>query len=168
MVKSITGNLDSQDFVTLNNQISVPRNSNNILITENNEQVKNNDLFEKRLNNLTIQAYVLATEINRFIKQAILNLDRTVDWQNILHVQNIIFNVDTVRYHLDTIFESIQLSKLGAISIALLYPTELEYATQFLTSEGVEINSYDQVYEYLEPSAFHNGSFIYRTPGKNP
>lgn len=49
IVKSITGNLDSKDFVTLNNQIDILRNSNNILITENNEQVKINDLFEKRI-----------------------------------------------------------------------------------------------------------------------
>lgn len=160
IVKSITGNLDSKDFVTLNNQIDSLRNSNNILITENNEQIKINDLFEKRLNNLTKQAFVQATEINRFIRQARLNLDRAIDWQHMLHVHNIIFNVDTIRYQLDTIFESIQLSKLGVISKALLYPTELEYATQLLTSEGIKINSYDEAYEYLEPTAFHNGSSI--------
>lgn len=160
IVKSITGNLDSQDFITLSNQINTLKNSNNVLITENNEQVKINDLFEKRLNNLTKQAFRQTVEINRFIKQARLNLDRALDWNHMLHLQNIIFNVDTVRYQLDTIFESIQLSRLGVISKALLYPTELEFATQLLTSEGIEINSYDQTYEYLEPSAFHNGSSI--------
>lgn len=160
IVKSISGNLDSQDFITLSNQINTLKNSNNVLVTENNEQVKINDLFEKRLNNLTKQSFRQAVEINRFIKQARLNLDRAIDWQHMLHLQNIIFNIETVRYQLDTIFESIELSRLGVISKALLYPTELEYATQLLTTEGIEISSYDQTYEYLEPVAFHNGSSI--------
>ncbi|XP_062538293.1 uncharacterized protein LOC134206585 [Armigeres subalbatus] len=160
IVKSITGNLDSQDFKTLSNQIDTLKNSNNVLITENNEQIKINELFEKRLNNLTKQAYIQASEINRFIKQARLNLDRAIDWQHMLHLQNIIFNMYNVRYQLDIIFESIQLSKLGVISKAFLYPTELEFAIHLLTADGIEVNSYDQAYEYLEPSAFHNGSSI--------
>lgn len=89
-----------------------------------------------------------------------MNLDRSVDWHHMLHLHNIIFNLDTIRYQLDTIFEAIQLARLGVISTALLYPSELELATQILRSQKIEIASHDQTYEYLELAAFHNDSSI--------
>lgn len=57
--------------------------------------------------------------------------------------------MDAIRYQIDTIFESIQMSRLGVMSKPLLYLTE-----------EIEISTYDQTYEYLEPSAFHNGSSV--------
>ncbi|XP_055623731.1 uncharacterized protein LOC129767135 [Toxorhynchites rutilus septentrionalis] len=160
IIKTITGNLDNEDLVMLNNQISSLKNSNNLLITENNEQIKINNIFEKRINNLTREAYRQSIEISSFIKQAKMSLDRALDWQHMLHLHNIVFNLDTIRYQLDTIFEAIQLSRLGVISTALLYPTELELATQLLKSQEIEITSYDQTYEYLEMMALHNDSSI--------
>lgn len=159
-IKMITGNLDNEDLLQIENQLETLKNSNNVLITENNEQVKINELFESRMNNLTKMAYRQTREIESIIKQNILGLDRAVDWKHVLHVHNIIFNIDMVQHQLTTIFESIQLSRLGVISKALLQPSELDFATQLLESQGITIESYDQTYEFLEPVAFHNGSKI--------
>ena len=161
VIKSITGNLDNQDLLKLTNQIQTLRNSNNMLINENNEQIRINEVFEKRINNLTKEAYRQSIEVSKFIRQARLGLDRSIDWQHTLHIHNIIFNLDDIRYQLDIIFGAIQLSKLGVISTALLQPSELELATQILQSQGVNISSYDQTYEYLESAAYHHdGSII--------
>lgn len=160
VLKTITGNLDNDDLLTLNNQINQLKNHDNALITENNEQIKINDIFEKRINNLTKESYRQSIEVSKIIKQARINLDRAVDWQHMLHLHNIIFNLDTIRHQLDTIFEAIQLSRLGVISTTLLHPSELELATQILRSQEVEITSYDQTYEFLEIAALHNDSSI--------
>lgn len=161
VIKSITGNLDNQDLLKLNNQIQTIRNSNNMLVNENNEQIRINEVFEKRINNLTKQAFKQSVEISRIIKQARLGLDRSIDWQHTLHIHNIIFNLDDIRYQLDIIFGAIQLSRLGVISTALLLPKELELATEILQSQGIDIHSYDQTYEFLESAAYHrDGSII--------
>ena len=159
-IKMITGNLDHEDLLEIQNHIETLKNSNNALTTENNEQIKINQLFEDRINNLTKQAYIQSKTIDSIIKQNMLNSDRAVDWRHILHIHSIIFNIDAVQHQLSTIFESLQLSKLGVISKAFLQPPELEFATQLLESQGISITSYDQTYEFLEPVAFHNDSNI--------
>uniref|UniRef100_A0A1W7R5L2 Putative retrovirus-related env polyprotein from transposon gypsy n=1 Tax=Aedes albopictus TaxID=7160 RepID=A0A1W7R5L2_AEDAL len=159
-LKMITGNLDNEDLLKIENQLEILKNSNNLLVTENNEQIQINKLFEERINNITKQAYRQSREIDSIIKQTRLSLDRPVEWEHLLHLHNIIFNIDMINQQLSTIFEAIQLSKLGLISKAFLQPSELEFATNLLESQGVVINSYDQVYEFLEPIAFHNNSDI--------
>lgn len=54
-IKMITGNLDNEDLLKIENQLEILKNSNNALVTENNEQVRINELFESRINNLTKQ-----------------------------------------------------------------------------------------------------------------
>ncbi|XP_062536421.1 uncharacterized protein LOC134205295 [Armigeres subalbatus] len=159
-IKMITGNLDNEDLLKIENQLESLKHSNNALVTENNEQVRINELFENRINNLTKQAYRQSREIDSIVKQARLSLDRPIDWKHILHIHSIIFNIDMIQHQLATIFESIQLSKLGIISKTFLQPSELEFATQLLESQGITIESFDQTYEFLEPVAFHNNSDI--------
>ncbi|XP_058064650.1 uncharacterized protein LOC131214285, partial [Anopheles bellator] len=154
VIKSITGNLDNQDLINLNSEIESIKNSKNVLINENNEQIKINNLFEKRINSLTKEAYRQSVEITRIIKQTAL------DWQHALHIHNIIFHLDNIRYQLDTIFGATQLSRLGVISTALLHPKELEFAMHILQEQGINLDSYDQTYEYLEAIAYHRSTSI--------
>ncbi|XP_050092471.1 uncharacterized protein LOC126575696 [Anopheles aquasalis] len=65
-------------------------------------------------------------------------------------------SLDNVREQLTTIFESVQLAKLGIISKALLFPKELDFIIHILLEEGLNITSYDQAYEHLEPVAIHH------------
>lgn len=159
-IKVITGNLDNNDLITLNNQLQNLKNSDNLLINENNEQIKINEQFQKRINDLTEQAHKQSIQTENFIKQTRAMIDRSLNWEHMFQLQSIIFNLDFIIHQLDTIFESIQLSKIGIISKALLVPSELDFATNLLESQGIKIESYDQTYQYLEPIAFHNGSSI--------
>lgn len=159
-IKFITGNLDHNDLTKINYNINHLRTVSNLLVTENNEQIKINDLFEKRINNLTKIAYKQANEIASFITQARLDLNITVHWENRQHLQKIIFNLDIIQHQLDAIFESIQVARVGIISKAILHSSELDFATSILEAENITINHLDEVYEFLEPAVFHNGSSI--------
>lgn len=57
LVKTITGNLDHNDLVNLNQKISNLHYTNNQLVTNNNEQIKINYEFQQRINNLTEVIY---------------------------------------------------------------------------------------------------------------
>ncbi|XP_049547489.1 uncharacterized protein LOC125958282 [Anopheles darlingi] len=61
---------------------------------------------------------------------------------------------------MNIIFESVQLAKLGMLSKALLFPSEMDFIINILVKEGIQISSYDQAYQYLEPRAIHKGQEI--------
>ncbi|XP_055522685.1 uncharacterized protein LOC129716857 isoform X2 [Wyeomyia smithii] len=103
LIKTITGNLDNDDLVTLNQKISYLHYSNKDLIMNNNEQIKINNQFQDRINNLT---------------------------------------------------------KVGVLSKSILQATEINYIIDKLENSGISVNSDEQVYEFLEPAAFYNGSCI--------
>lgn len=160
LVKSITGNLDNEDLTKLNFQINSLKFSNNVLVTENNEQIKINQILQDRLNNITKESYRQSIEISKVIRQTRMSLDRPVEVQHMLHLHNVVFNLDTIRHQLEDTFEAVQLSRLGVIPTTLLQPAELDLATHLLKSQNVEIASDDETYEYLKLRTVHNDSSI--------
>ncbi|XP_050094251.1 uncharacterized protein LOC126576964 isoform X2 [Anopheles aquasalis] len=161
VIKTITGNLDHNDYVDLSNKIDVLRLSTNKLITENNAQITINSEFEQRLNNITDAARTQAQEIHDFIRLSNFKSNDLGEIQQKIHLHNVIFSLDNIREQLNVIFESVQLAKLGILSKALLFPTEMNFIMNILLEEGLKIKSYDQAYEYLEPIAIHHNHQIH-------
>ncbi|XP_052863816.1 uncharacterized protein LOC128270456 [Anopheles cruzii] len=160
IIKDITGNLDQNDYDIINNQIEQIRKANNILITDNNAQIKINSVFEQRINNLTEIAHKQVTEVHDIIKMSGLSLDSQKSINRKLHIHDIIFALDNIREQLDVIFESTQLAKLGVIPKALLQPQELDFVLNILKDEGLTITSNIEAYEFLETTAVHSNHKI--------
>uniref|UniRef100_A0AB38Z224 Envelope protein n=1 Tax=Breu errantivirus TaxID=3078398 RepID=A0AB38Z224_9VIRU len=160
VIKTITGNLDHNDYLEITDKLDELRESTNNLISGNNAQVAINEEFQQRLNNITEAARKQAKEIHDFIRQSGLYSDNLGALHQKLQLHNVIFGLDSVREQLSTIFESVQLAKLGILSKALLFPAETDFIMSILLGEGLRASSYDQAYQYLEPTASHRGQSI--------
>ncbi|XP_055546186.1 uncharacterized protein LOC129730680 [Wyeomyia smithii] len=160
LIKTITGNLDNDDLVTLNQKISYLHYSNKDLIMNNNEQIKINNQFQDRINNLTKVIYNEKEEIGKLTHQFRTNKNMKVSWEQLQHFQRLIFNLDVIQRQLDDISDSIVMAKVGVLSKSILQATEINYIIDKLENSGISVNSDEQVYEFLEPAAFYNGSCI--------
>ncbi|XP_049548402.1 uncharacterized protein LOC125959616 [Anopheles darlingi] len=160
IIKDITGNLDQNDYDVIKSQLGQIRKANNILITDNNAQIKINSVFEQRINNLTEIAHKQAIEFHNVIKKAGLSLDSQKVINRRLHLHDVIFTLDNVRNQLNVIFESTQLAKLGIIHKALLQPREINFVLNILSNEGVKITSNIEAYEFLETKTVQNNHKI--------
>ncbi|XP_035773875.1 uncharacterized protein LOC118456872 [Anopheles albimanus] len=161
VIKSITGNLDQNDYLEITNKIDELNQSSNKLINGNNAQILINEEFENRINNITEAAQKQAKEIHEFIEQSGLYSNNLGTVQQKLQLHNFIFSLDNVREQLNAIFESIQMAKLGILSRALLFPPEIDFILNILNGEGLRINSYGQAYQYLEPVAVYKDQIIH-------
>lgn len=160
IIKAITGNLDNNDLINLNDYIRKLELSNENIIIENNKQVKINYQIQERLNNLTKMVQKESKDLARLTNQLGTNFNIQVTWEQVLQIQRIIFNLDIIQKHLDTIFESIQLAKMGIIAMDIIHPEEFQIIKRKLETQGIVLVSDDQVYEYLEAAAYYNGSSI--------
>lgn len=160
LIKTITGNLDNNDLVNLNQNINLLQYSNKNLIESNNLQIKINNQFQERINNLTKTVLNEKEELGKLTSQIRSNKNMKVSWEHIQHFQRLIFNLDVVQRHLEDISDSIVMAKVGVLSKGILQTTEIEYIAKSLERAGISINNDEQVYEFLEPAAYYNGSSI--------
>nr|XP_029715628.1 uncharacterized protein LOC115259234 [Aedes albopictus] len=160
LIKTITGNLDNNDLVNLNQNINLLQYSNKNLIESNNLQIKINNQFQERINNLTKTVLNEKEELGKLTSQIRSNKNMKVAWEHIQHFQRLIFNLDVVQRHLEDISDSIVMAKVGVLSKGILQTTEIEYIAKSLERAGISINNDEQVYEFLEPAAYYNGSSI--------
>lgn len=124
IIKEITGNLDNNDLNSLNSYIQKLQLSNDKIITENNKQVRINYDIQESINNLTKIVRKELAEVAKLTNEIGTNLNLKVTWEQILHFQRIIFNLDIIQKQLDTIFESIQFAKIGIIAKDIIHPEE--------------------------------------------
>lgn len=111
LIKTITGNLDNDDLVNLNQKISYLQYSNKELIMNNNEQIKINNQYQDRINNLTKVIYNEKEEIGKLTNQFRANKNMKVSWEQLQHFQRIVFNLDVIQRQLDDISDSIVMPK---------------------------------------------------------
>lgn len=148
----ITGKLDNEDLLRIENHLKTLENSNNALVPANNEQVKINKLFEDRINNLTKQAYRQSRELNSIIKQARLSFRQTHRLETPSRAEH------HFQHRHDPSVVGNNLRVYTIVEIGYNFWSELEFATQILESQGIVIESHDQIDEFLEPIALHNDS----------
>lgn len=160
-IKVITGNMDAQDAQTINEQIAnVYTNLNNVTNTLSLQHSINFKMME-RFKNIT-------THINN--EQHIIEKYITNTANRIQHEEDIIirtqylnqvnFNIDLLTNHLSNIAEAVVLSKLNIISRFLLSPEELDIIELKLRTQGIKIESIENIYEMLGMQAYYNKSNI--------
>ncbi|XP_062702563.1 uncharacterized protein LOC134283909 [Aedes albopictus] len=164
MIKVITGNLDNNDLVKINTQLNTLSEQNKALVTENNEQIKINLKVQDRLNRLikivNDQQDVIKNNFIHFRQKFINGKNISDEIKVVKELFNLNLNIDLLANHVNNIFEAIQMSKVNTISKDILSSEELNEATKILESENINIESFDQVIEYLDLAVIHKDNKI--------
>lgn len=152
-LKLITGNLDQEDLDRIHSEIDQLKSNNKALNHENNVQAIINEKLQSRLNKI-IQS--INDQQTKIMKQIITNRQIMLDQKNynqnftsVIKILKISFHLDQIRYHLDSIFETIQLAKLNTVSRSFLEPEELNFIVKQLEKQNITLLNSDQAYEFL-------------------
>lgn len=166
-IKSLTGNLDDNDLLLIRQSMENSRTKTNFLINENNRQIRINQQFEAKVNDLIKHVNEHQMEILRKISR--MNSNSNVQNENYLKgiVHDILFNIQLLNNQLKDIFEVVQLSRLGIVSKAILNYNETKSILTTLEDQNISISSTDQIYEFLSIQTYHEKSkivFVIKTP----
>ncbi|XP_055640426.1 uncharacterized protein LOC129777879 [Toxorhynchites rutilus septentrionalis] len=164
-IKAITGNLDEEDRIQIDNDINDLKRGNQELIRQNNIQVTINKHLGKRINKLIDSV----NEQQRIIKQQIISARQSLitnklvnqNFTAIRQAFKISYHVDLIQEHLDSIFEVIQLAKINIISKNFLEAEELKFISDKLEEQNITIQHPDQAYDYLDIRALFKESILY-------
>lgn len=159
-IKQITGNLDNDDLIEISKTLKALEIDDKILINENNEQARINTQLQDRLNKFIEQFEFDHNLIRKNLIAAKSNsgIDKTI--KLLRKILKINIQLDNLESHLKLIFESIQLAKLNTIPRDILSPDELSIILDHFTNHKIIIDSIDQVYQFLNLSAFYNHTKI--------
>lgn len=138
--KYISGSPDAEDLRILNR-------TTNSLIDQNNEQIKINRHFEKRINNMSTSLSVIVSGISNEI------IDR-------MNSVNLIFNIDELTKHLETIEEAIALARANIPSSRLITAQELQLARDFITDFHLGLDSPNDILDIASAYILHNAQQI--------
>lgn len=143
--KYISGSPDAEDLKIINS-------TTNSLIEQNERQIRINKQFEERIGNLTkIISLVLAD--NNSIREETLEG---------FHSVNLLFNIDELINQLEVIEEAITLARFSIPSSRLITSEELQAAQEFITDNGLKLDTLDNVLDIASAYVMHNqNSVIY-------
>lgn len=164
-IKIITGNLDANDLKQINRDIDDLRANNNKLVRENNQQIQINKQLQERINTIVRvmneQQSVITKQIIKARQDIINHRQVNQNFTALTQVFKISHHMELIKNHFDTIFETIQLARLNIISKNFLETEELEFITERLQEQNVNLISTDQAYEFLGIKALYKDSKIY-------
>ncbi|XP_055542342.1 uncharacterized protein LOC129728013 [Wyeomyia smithii] len=166
-IKSITGNLNDNDLQLIRQAIKNSKIKTNSLTDNDNRQIRINQQFETKINDLIQHDNENQIEVLRRISNIVNNANAM--YENHLKgiVHDIFLNLDLLNNQLRDIFEIIQLSRIGILSRAILNDNETEFILEKLEKQNIPINNIDQIYEFLSIETHHENSkmiFIIKIP----
>lgn len=138
--KYISGSPDAEDLRIIN----VTTNS---LIEQNNEQVRINKQFENRIYNISKS---LSVYISSFSNEII----------NRMNSVNLLFNIDELINHLESIEEAITLARANLPSSRLITTQELQLARNFITDNHLGLDSPNDILDIASAYILHNAQQI--------
>lgn len=141
----------------------------NMLIENNQRQIRVNDEFQLKINEVVKHVNDEQVKILKRISGIVRNLNWNSENRNTLKgiVHDLIFNMDFLNNQLKDIFESIQLARIGILPKAILSNTETKFAIEKLEEQNVTISNSDQIYEFINVETHHEKSkiiFIVKIP----
>lgn len=164
VIKFITGNMDHEDAMTINKEIELLKLNENIVINENNKQVKINEMMTERFNNISNHINTQQDAINEILSSLKVSGSLTNREENFIatiqYAYQIIYNIDLLYSHLMQLAQALNLAKLNILPTLILSPDELDHAFDFLKSQNLPIKSTHQVYELLTFQAYYNNTNI--------
>ena len=161
LIKDITGNLDNQDLIDIQNALHDIHNNEDALNKQINEQIHLNAEMINRLkeiqNFVTIHTDRLQHEINKTIIHTNLNTNVLLFDQHFYKINHII---DILHNHLKDITEIIQLSKYQIISRHLLNNNEIEYISGLFSQSNVRFDNNNFIYSLINLKGYYNNTDI--------
>ena len=172
ILKTITGNMDYHDSVTINNHIETLKLNQHDLNQQINKQININHQMISRFSNITDhinkQQRVLGSHI-----QNISNKLDTLQLSNIVtqYFYQLMHDIHLLNEHIENIIDSVTFAKLKIISRHILHPFEMNQIYKILIDQKVNIISDENIYQLLELQAYYNESniiFIIQIPNFYP
>lgn len=166
-IKFLTGNMDHEDYIEISRDLDDLKSQNNNLVRENNQQRKINFDMQDRINKLIKQLNYQQSLIVKNLNNAQSNNNLQNQIQLLEKLVNVNIQLDHLISHFKDVSESIHLAKLNLISKHILQPDELSFSIEKLEEKGIIIDNIEQVYDFLEISAFYNMSklvFVIKIP----
>lgn len=134
--KYISGSPDAEDLRIINR-------TTNLLIDQNNEQVKINRYFENRFQNMSTSLSMFISNVSNEI------IDR-------MSSVNLLFNIDELTKHLETIEEAIALARANIPSSRLITAQELQLARNFISDNHLGLDSPNDILDIAGAYILHN------------
>jgi len=161
IIKTITGNMDHDDYININGHIEALKTGEHDLEDRINNQIEINEKMIERFNSISQHINVQQENLGNYLdtlKNKVNNINEILILNQYLYQMN--FDIDTLKEHLKDISESITLAKLQIISKNILHTTELEYINNRLIKQNIKLKSDQSIYEFLELQAFYSESNI--------
>lgn len=165
IIKSITGNMDANDALVLNQQIEKILNNENSINKDMDNQHKINHEMIERFGNITKHVNDQQQTIINYLKhfQEQMGNKIRLEEHTIEHMQllnQIDFNINLLNDHISSISEAVVLAKLNIISKHILSRDELRYIHSQFEKQNITLYSDEHIYEMLNLQAYYNGSNI--------
>ena len=167
VIKTITGNMDNNDYHEINNHLKLLKLNQFNITNQLSKQIYINEKMIERFNKITDHINNQQNIIEKF--NALIDKN-SLPYYSILTIQycnQIIYDIELLRNHLENILESINLAKLNVISNHILHPDEISYVTEIFKNQNINLVSKEDVYQFLELQAYYNETsliFIIQIP----
>ena len=158
-IKSITGNLDQNDFETIQNSISRLDNGQYEIVNHLNEQVKINAIIINRFEDITTTVNNLSTTLQNYMRDSQHSEQKLLEDSLITQTQLLIEdNILNLSEQTNEIHEILTFAKVNIISRHILDNTEMNYVTDELLKNNIKIKSEEQIYSLLNLKAYYNNT----------
>lgn len=147
-IKWITGNADADDLHDIDKRFNQIIEGQNKIVKENNKQIKINEFFQDRLN-----------ELSKAISQSISS--RLKDTFDSLEMINLMLNIDLAQNKLEDIYEAITLSHKKIVTKNILEESEIKFISNELEKQELNFESTSEMFSYLHPEVDYNEDVIY-------
>lgn len=161
IIKSITGNMDHDDYDELGRAIAEINRNEDVLQNKYNDQININTKMINRFND--IQNFV--NDQTRKIEFELKSVENsTQSFANILKLDQSfhrsVYNIELLNDHLSDIIEAISMAKLKIISRHILNHKELDYIQNHFSKFNVNLKTEESIYSLLWLQAYYNQSQI--------
>jgi hypothetical protein len=135
-IKWAFGNPDAIDLKLIKEALETNILDINSLITGHNQQIIINNQFERRLNEITSVTNTILLKLQMSDNNDAIKL---------------IFHLDIIQKHLDTIIEALTLANLGLVSRNLLTNQETDVIAELMTNQTINLRNIDAALDYCTP-----------------
>lgn len=144
VVKYIAGNPDQEDLEIIQHSLGTLQNQENKLVNNQMRQIKINNSFQDRINNVTNTIRKISSQISA--------LSNTLREDATLEQLNLIFSIDNLIHALEDIEEQVEFSKQDLINKNILSLEDKKYIYQRLVHQNLKLNFIDEIFQFSSGS----------------